>query len=302
MKKIGKIIVVVGIIMLVLITSIATYMAKGMVQPNVMTLQEEKQWEIEHGMWGNIDSYEKESYQVKGVGDYKLNVMHIKAPNTNNSKFVIISHGYRSNRHGSVKYVDVYRNMGYDTIIYDVRGHGENQPTTVTLGNIESQDLLYLIEDTYARFGEGIHLGLHGESMGSSISLSVLNDNPKVDFVVADAGFTNLYDLIHTGYKANSLGFMMPFFSGAANIFWGVNLRETNAIEAVKVSQVPITFIHGANDTFILPMNSEQLAAAHSGWHDVHIIPNAAHAESREVLGVEAYQQLIKANPGVLSE
>ena len=35
------------------------------------------------------------------------------------------------------------------------------------MGGYEGQDLNYIIEDTFARYGDVDILGLHGESMGS---------------------------------------------------------------------------------------------------------------------------------------
>jgi fermentation-respiration switch protein FrsA (DUF1100 family) len=43
---------------------------------------------------------------------------------------------------------------------------------------------------------------------------------------------------------------------------------------------VPILFIHGAEDTFIPPSNSERMSAATKGYSEVRMIPGAGHAES----------------------
>ncbi len=53
--------------------------------------------------------------------------------NCNGQKFVIISHGYTYNRHGSMKYASILRRLGYNCVIYDDRRHGENEKTVTTL-------------------------------------------------------------------------------------------------------------------------------------------------------------------------
>ena len=125
-------------------------LASQMANPKVSTLEKEMSWEKEHKLWGDYDDYEKEDYIVKGLNDYDLHVTLVKNP-IPSDKYVIISHGFKSNRYGAVKYVDSYIDLGFNCIIYDMRDHGENEKAAVSLGQFESEDLYKLIEDTYNR-------------------------------------------------------------------------------------------------------------------------------------------------------
>lgn len=285
----------IGIIVVVLIAyvGVSFSMAKSVAQPNVMTLEEECTWLEERDLIGDFDSYEKEDYQITGYNGYVLNAQLIKAADNNNEKYVIASHGFRSNRNGSIKYVDVYRDMGYNVIIYDVRGHGLNEKTTVSLGNFESEDLKLIIEDTYKKFGDNIELGLHGESMGSATSLSVLAKTQNVKFVVADAGFSNLYDLLHGAYQDNNVGFLIYGVNAVTSLVYGVDMKETSPLDALTNNEVPVLFIHGEQDTFIKPEHSAKMAEHNQSRDELHIIKNAEHATSRAVLGTEEYAKIV---------
>ena len=290
MKKIiiGIVIVLVAIVwycrfILGLASQIAT--------PEVSTLDKEISWEKEHELWGNYDSYEKEEYTVKGYKDYELHVTLVKNPVETN-KYVIISHGFKSNRYGAVKYVDSYMDLGFNCIIYDLRDHGENKKTTLSLGQFESEDLEKLIEDSYSRYGN-IKLGLHGESMGAATSLMVLAKKPKVDFVVADCGFSNLYDLLHAAYDVAKVGTVLPSVNIAMKLRYGYDMKKTSPKDALVGNEIPICFIHGEADTFILPENSQVNKAATAGYSELHLVPDAAHARSREVLGEAEYRSII---------
>ncbi len=151
-----------------------------------------------------------------------------------------------------------------------------------------------MISYTYQTFGETISLGLHGESMGSAISLSVLDKHPKLDFVVADCGFTNLYDLTEGAYRDNHLGFLIYGVNAITKWGFGIDMTETSPIESIKTNQVPILFIHGEKDNFIKPENSQKLFEANASKDQLVIVPKAEHASSREILGEEAYTDLIK--------
>lgn len=208
---------------------------------------------------------------------------------------MIISHGFRANRYGSVKYVSAYRDLGFNCIIYDVRAHGEDEPSgnVCTLGQTESADLLSLIDDAYGRYGDAILLGLHGESMGSAISLSALRYKPRVAFVVADCGFANLYDLLKGGYERLHLGWLIGPVNAVTQARYGFDLRDTSPVDALAGNKVPLCIIHGADDGIITPDNADRLAEATAGNVEVHKVDGAGHAESREVLGREAYEQVI---------
>ena len=292
MKKI-----IIGIVIVIVLVAIGWYcrfilgLASQIATPEVSTLDKEISWEKEHGLWGNYDSYEKEEYTVKGYKDYELHVTLVKNP-VETDKYVIISHGFKSNRYGAVKYVDSYMDLGFNCIIYDLRDHGENKKTTLSLGQFESEDLEKLIEDSYSRYGN-IKLGLHGESMGAATSLMVLAKKPKVDFVVADCGFSNLYDLLHAAYDVAKVGTVLPSVNIAMKLRYGYDLKKTSPKDALVGNEVPVCFIHGEADTFILPENSQVNKAATAGYSELHLVPDAAHARSREVLGEAEYRSII---------
>ncbi len=292
MKKI-----IIAIAIIIVLVAIGWYcrfifgLASQMANPKVSTLEKEISWEKEHKLWGEYDDYEKEDYIVKGLNDYDLHVTLVKNP-IPSDKYVIISHGFKSNRYGAVKYVDSYIDLGFNCIIYDMRDHGENEKVTVSLGQFESEDLYKLIEDTYNRYGN-IKLGLHGESMGAATSLMVLAKKPKVDFVVADCGFSNLYDLIYKAYDIAKTPFVLPSVNAVMKLRYGYDMKKTSPKDALVGNEVPVCFIHGEADTFILPENSQVNKAATSGYSELHLVPNAAHAQSREVLGEAEYRSII---------
>ena len=292
MKKI-----IIAIAIIIVLVAIGWYcrfifgLASQMANPKVSTLEKEISWEKEHKLWGEYDDYEKEDYIVKGLNDYDLHVTLVKNP-IPSDKYVIISHGFKSNRYGAVKYVDSYIDLGFNCIIYDMRDHGENAKATVSLGQFESEDLYKLIEDTYNRYGM-IKLGLHGESMGAATSLMVLAKKPKVDFVVADCGFSNLYDLIYKAYDIAKTPFVLLSVNAVMKLRYGYDMKNTSPKDALVGNEVPVCFIHGEADTFILPENSQVNKAATSGYSELHLVPNAAHAQSREVLGEAEYRSII---------
>ncbi len=252
----------------------------------------------ENGVYGDFDSYDKEDYIVKGMDGYELHCAKISTPETTGTgKYLIYSHGHQSNMYSASKYCDSYIALGFTCIIYDQRGHGANEKAICSMGGFEAQDLNFLIEDTYTRYGDVDILGLQGESMGTSTSLNVLKYTDKVDFVVADCGFESLKFMAHDMY--NDM-YLYPFGTCADigfKLLYGIDDAEVSGIDALKGKGVPILFIHGADDDWIDVQNSEDMYAEAQkyGYTELWLVPGAKHARSRQVAGEAEYRSHIES-------
>lgn len=214
--------------------------------------------------------------------------------NCNGQKFVIISHGYTYNRHGSMKYASIFRRLGYNCVIYDDRRHGENEKTVTTFGLKESKDLLAVIRDTRDRFGKDIALGAHGESMGTGLSITALQYEPELDFIVADCGYADLANVVENGLKTK---FHLPTFLGAvggavSNMLYGYNYMKIAPIEHMGNGNIPICFAHGGIDDFILPINSIRMYEAYKGYSEYHEFPKGNHGLSIDS-DPEGYEKML---------
>ena len=222
-------------------------------------------------------------YTIKSFDGYEMYVGFVSA-DPNSKHYVVLSHGYTSTRYGMYKYVTLYRKFGYNCVIYDDRGHGVNKPTNITFGARESLDLMAVIEDTYKRYGADIKLGLHGESMGSGLQLCALKHGPKVDFIVNDCGYADIVSVL--GWKCNQ-EFKRPawcasFASPYAKLLYGYSFKEVRPIDNLSENEIPICFVHGDADDFVLPWHSQKMHEAQKGYSELHMYPGANHAKCVE--------------------
>ena len=271
--------------------------AQALVKPKLIPTDREIEINKERGLWLDFDKYDRQDYKVEGKDGYLLNTTFVSTDNTRGTgRYVIIAHGHTSSRYGSVKYVNSYIKLGFSCIIFDARGHGENAPDKCTLGDIESRDLLKVIEDTRKRYSDISILGLHGESMGSSSALIVTKFDPKIDFIVADCPNMGAYEVISDCYNNIHLRFLAVFCWLGGKIFYGVDCKQSDAYRDVN-SKCPVLFIHGAGDTFIKPYHSERLCeqVAKSGvYTELILVDGAGHARCRSTAGFETYTGYIE--------
>ncbi len=273
---------------------IAYRLAEYMVHPAYVSLEKAKQVLEEQGLWSTYDTFSKETYEVVSFDDYRLNTIYIPAEAASD-KYVIISHGYTYNRYGSVKYVLMFRKLGYNCVIYDDRGHGANPPVNCTMGLNESKDLMEVIRDTYERYGKDIYLGLHGESMGSGLEIMALNYHPDVRFIVNDCGYGKLIEVLK--HKAKQL-FHMPAWmvyiaSVVCKVVYGYYFQEVEPMKYLADNTIPICFIHGKEDDFIDYHQSVWMDETTKGYHELHLVEGADHAQSLEV-DTEGYYAIVK--------
>lgn len=245
------------------------------------TLEQAKAWQAEHYDISWYETIEKTDYSVKSYDGYNLHVQFLRNPEMATERYVVISHGYSDNRIGSLKYSLIYFNLGYNVIIYDLRGHGENRPTFCTYSLRESRDLLAVLEDTQARYPEARVLGIHGESLGAGTSIACLKEKPAIDFVVADCGFSEITPVLKDGMRsANLPEWLVDYASVFTKLLYGVSYQEMRPIDSLGENEIPILFFHGEKDDFVAPWHSEAMQQATKGYSELRLIPDAGHAES----------------------
>ena len=252
-------IIIISVIVVITLAGLVIFSYKNaaaLTKPKLIPSDREIQLNKDRGLWMDYDKYDKQDYQIAGKDGYLLNTTFVSTEDTRGTgKYVIIAHGHTSSRYGSVKYVNCYIRLGYSCIIYDSRGHGSNAPAYCTLGDVESKDMIKVIEDTRNRFSDIKVLGIQGESMGSSTALIVTKFDPKIDFIVADCPNMGAYEVISDCYNNIHLRFLAVFCWLGGKIFFGVDCKESDAYRDMK-GTCPVLFIHGAGSSSLTTAKS----------------------------------------------
>ncbi len=280
----GRILIMIlGIVLLLLLLLLLTFgflMAGYSMRIKPQTLEEARTWQSEHYDISWYDGLQKDDYTVKSYDGYELHAERLYNPHPSD-RFILISHGYTDNHIGSLKYTKMYLDLGFEVILYDLRGHGENEPTFCTYSARESHDLACLIEDSRKRYPIAKVFGIHGESLGAASSIACLKYKPDIDFIVSDCGFSEISSVLQIGLRGMHLpGFLTHIASLCAKLRYGYSYSEMRPIDSLKDNTVPILFLHGEKDTFILPMHSQNMQKATQGYSELHLIRDAGHAQS----------------------
>ena len=111
---------------------------------------------------------------------------------------------------------------------------------------------------------------------------------------MADCGFSDIENVIRGAYISRHLpSWLFNIADFGARIRFHYALKDMRPVDSLSDNTVPILFIHGANDDFILPKNSEDMKNATAGYAECYTIPGAGHAES-VLAGTDAYSDYVK--------
>lgn len=281
-------------VLCVLFVALGFFLADYSMKIRRQTLEQARKWQSEHYDISWYDTIKKQDYTVQSYDGYVLHVQKIFNPQPTD-RYMLISHGYTDNHIGSLKYTRMYLELGFNVILYDLRGHGENEPTFCTYSIRERRDLEALIRDSRARYPEAKVLGIHGESLGSATSIAVLEYKPPIDFVVADCGFSEITTVMQGGLKGMHLpAWLVHWASVCAKLRFGYYYHQMRPIDSLADNRIPILFIHGDKDDFIIPAHSQKMQQATKGYSELHLIPGATHAAS-VLTAPEDYNRYVQA-------
>lgn len=235
-------------------------------------------------------SLDKENIQITSIDNLKLSAMLLLNKEKTN-KFIILVHGISIGYIGSLKYLDVFFNKGFNVLIIHQRRHGKSEGKYSTYGYFEKYDVNLWINYLIDRFGKDIILGLHGESMGAGTVLQTIPLNPNIKFVIEDCGYSDLYELMkyEVTCQANKISYYPLMLALAitnliAKSKAKFRFQDVSPINIVKDSSIPIMFIHGNKDTFVPWYMCEKLYNAKTkGLKKILLVDNAAHAESVQI-------------------
>lgn len=202
--------------------------------------------------------------------------------------WLIAVHGYQS-EHSSVEdYAEEYFQRNYNVLIPDLRGHGNSDGDYIGMGYHDSLDILTWIE--YVRtLQPDAKIVLHGQSMGAATVMITAGQEELPDnvfAVVEDCGYTDGYQMMveQLNYRYGLPPFpLMPLTNFMAEFRTNYDLKDASPLEFLKNATVPILFIHGTEDTFVLPYMQDELYSAYDGPKEGLMIEGADHVASRNV-------------------
>jgi fermentation-respiration switch protein FrsA (DUF1100 family) len=233
--------------------------------------------------------YHREDFKLLSDYGYTLSGSFIpRDPNVNvdgmKERVIVFVHGYTFCQYGSVKYINIFRKLGFHCVIYDHRNHGYSDKAVTTMGYYEARDLKKICDYIRTKLGDDIVIGTHGESMGAAtVMMNAPLDN-QLAFVIEDCGYSDLSDQLAYNLKKIYHLPRFPFLVVASlfsrlrgGVFFHAVIPKN---EVAKCESLPMLFLHGDSDDFVPTDMIKEVYEAKKGYRRMRVFPGAAHGES----------------------
>lgn len=228
------------------------------------------------------DGCDKQLLSIESPYGYSISGVFLHPLTTKNT--VIICHGVTENKVNSVKFARMFERLGFNSVIYDHRRHGESGGKTTSYGYYEKADLQALVENVRRLIGNEPLLGIHGESMGAATTLLYAGTTDTLaNFYISDCAFSNFSELLSLLSKATipiSPKYTVPFATFFIRMRDGYSIHAINPLDAVQQIDEPVLFIHSVPDSFIPATMSEQLFEKKKNNKMIKLFDIGEHAQS----------------------
>ena len=211
-------------------------------------------------------------------------------PAENAKRIVLLSHGYRGTRFGSIAHMARFlHETGSSLLFIDQRCCGESEGEYITFGAKEQYDIIAWLKKIHDNIGAGEKNGkrlpvyLYGQSMGAStvILASGHKLSEEVHGLIADCGFHSmkqqLRDIASGWFHLHWIELFLMRVDLFCHIFAGFRMKDTDTTESLKSGRLPILFFHGEQDTYVWPGNSVMNYELSRAEKELVLVPDARH-------------------------
>lgn len=204
-------------------------------------------------------TYPYETVQLTTKAGKKIEAWYSKADSVSNGT-VILFHGISNTKSTLLPEADEFRALGYRTLLVDLRGHGNSEGNSTSLGVKETEEVK-LAYDFIVSKGER-KIILYGSSMGAVVVAKAMHDYQwKVAGIMLDMPFqslqTYLKDKARTlGFPSQPFAFLTTFWIGVQKGYNGFNHSTTRYVKDIHC---PVLMQWGSLDNFILREETQKI-------------------------------------------
>lgn len=276
---------------------------------NVLPYSSIKPWRLKpsENPWRFPNGYRPENYGLQGetlhcmAPDSMSLVAYFSKSREKDSKgTIIILHGIASCKETQYAKAANLAANGWNSLVVDLRAHGESGGEYCTFGHYEKYDLKTVLDSLLLKKPELAPkpIGIWGASLGGAIALQCLAFDPRYDMGIIESTFDEFVNVAEEygadmmlGLRNRQLTERVLRKSGAIAHFDPFAIKP---VEAAASIQVPTLFIHGEADEKI-PIsfnrrNYDAVPNPHKRWIPV---PGARHRDVWGAAGGALQRQVL---------
>jgi len=227
-----------------------------------------------------IPNFPNEDWTLESFDGLKLHAKKF-SPAENSNRWAVLIHGYGRDGTFAYDYAEEYLKRGWNVLIPDLRAAGESQGEFITMGALESLDVLKWLE----KIPPDSKIVLHGVSMGAATVMMTAAHNPEnLIAVIEDCGYTSAYEMFAAQLE-KIFGLpeypVMPCADIVCKFKTGIKISDAAPLDVVDKIKVPILFIHGDADGLVPFEMMSRLYDKAAAPKEKFVVTGAGHADAK---------------------
>lgn len=213
-----------------------------------------------------------------------VNLVGYEFINENSNLWAIVVHGYTSKGEDMSLFAKKFYDMGFNVLVPDLLGHGKSGGNTISMGGIDSKDLIKWTDKISIK-NDDTKILLFGVSMGAATVLNSLGKNPVNNVVafIEDSGYVVLDELF--SYQLKKMYnipkiLVIPASSFITSIRGKYKFSDVDATEGIKNTNLPGLILHGGKDDFVPVENAYLVYDLLNSNKEIKIFKDAIHVEA----------------------
>ena len=291
MKKIVKYLLRTVLVLFVLLNVVVMFHAYKFThfyEPGEVTIKTEAEktgWDRTKEMLFGINTVKQKNVvpdssfhtvKITTEDDFTLDAWEVKTPNAKGT--VAMFHGHASKKSALLTEAASFRELGYNTLLVDLRAHGNSQGNTCTIGYNEGADVKASY-DYLQKNGEK-NIVLYGISLGASTITKAMNDYTITPSkIIIELPFGTLAEAVSgrvkmMGLPAQPVATLLTFWGGTLHGFWAFSMKPA---EYAKKINCPTLLNSGKNDPRATPKEINDIYTNLAGVKKQVVFENSAH-------------------------
>jgi pimeloyl-ACP methyl ester carboxylesterase len=206
-------------------------------------------------------------------------------PTRDHRHLLVLVHGLWSSWREMASLGRDLHERGFDVLHFDLRGHGESDPSRLSMGRRERGDIRAVMNWAEEAGFTGDRIGWLGYSMGGSTVLMEAARNPHIQATVLDSPYGDLPKLLKVQLSKHSG--LPPWFNPgillAARWVYGARTDDLVPTRFARAwGERPLLVIHGESDTIVPVSQARELAKAAGSCCLTMTMPGVDHVKCYE--------------------
>ncbi len=206
---------------------------------------------------------------------------------------ILMVHGIGSCKDHFIPKAEWLANLGYNSILVDLRAHGKSEGNYVTYGYYEVPDLQLFLDQIETDYNVN-RFGVWGQSLGAAISLQLMAKDHRIAYGIIESTYCTFDEVVHDYSQLMfglPLGWLNDYVIWRAQSIADFEKEGIHPEKACEQIAQPILLVHGTEDDRIdVKYAHRNFKALSSEEKELYLIQGANHVNVWDT-GGEVYNQ-----------